>query len=274
VAVKENTRLVVASDALHLVAVAFWAGALPFLFWTLLRGPKLVATPLPWASRLVQRFSRLALLSVAVLGLTGLYQSWVHLGHLHALLETPYGNVLLIKAALFLSMIMLGAWNLLSTRPQLARAGDSHTVLPKALKKIGAEGLLGLLVFGVTGLLTLLPPGVHSAHQAAHVHAAPGQRPTNVKLEPADGASVTLISPRNGQEFKSDQIPVSFSFVKGKRGEHVHAYVDGQLMGMFKSETGTLTGIQPGRHILELRAVARDHQTELDATATVEFIVK
>jgi hypothetical protein len=142
------------------------------------------------------------------------------------------------------------------------------------LKKIGAEGFLGLLVFGVTGLLTLLPPGVHSAHQSGHSHAAPGQRTTGAKLAPAEGANVTLISPRSGQEFKSDQIPVSFTFVKGKRGEHVHAYVDGRLMGMFKSETGTLTGIQPGRHILELRAVAQDHQTELDATAAVEFIVK
>ena len=45
-------------------------------------------------------------------------------------------------------------------------------------------------------------------------------------------------------------------------------------MGMFKSEKGTLTGIQPGHHTLEIRVVTEDHQTELDATDRVHFVVK
>lgn len=94
------------------------------------------------------------------------------------------------------------------------------------------------------------------------------------KLNPAEGAKVTILSPKDGQVFKGDQIPLRFKLVKGKRGEHVHAYVDGELMGMFKSEKGTLTGIQPGRHTLELRVVAEDHQTELDASDKVRFVVK
>ncbi len=57
-------------------------------------------------------------------------------------------------------------------------------------------------------------------------------------------------------------------------GHHVHAYVPGELMGMFQSKTGTLTGLQPGRHILELRVVAEDHRTELDAFDHVKFTVK
>ena len=57
-------------------------------------------------------------------------------------------------------------------------------------------------------------------------------------------------------------------------GSHVHAYVDSELMGMFQSERGTLTGIMPGRHTLEVRVVAKDHQTELDAVDRVEFVVK
>ena len=48
----------------------------------------------------------------------------------------------------------------------------------------------------------------------------------------------------------------------------------GELMGMFKSEKGTLTGIQPGHHTLEIRVVTEDHQTELDATDRVRFVVK
>ena len=69
-------------------------------------------------------------------------------------------------------------------------------------------------------------------------------------------------------------MPLRFKLTKGKRGEHVHAYVDGELMGMFKSEKGTLTGIKQGQHILELRVVAEDDVTELDATDKVRFVVK
>ena len=37
---------------------------------------------------------------------------------------------------------------------------------------------------------------------------------------------------------------------------------------------GTLTGIQPGKHTLELRVVAADHMTELNASDKVAFVVK
>jgi hypothetical protein len=45
-------------------------------------------------------------------------------------------------------------------------------------------------------------------------------------------------------------------------------------MGMFQSKAGTLNGLTPGRHLLELRVVAENHQTELDASDRVEFMVK
>jgi len=54
----------------------------------------------------------------------------------------------------------------------------------------------------------------------------------------------------------------------------VHAYVDGELMGMSESKEGMLNGIARGRHILEFRVVAADNQTELDVTDRVEFVVK
>jgi hypothetical protein len=69
-------------------------------------------------------------------------------------------------------------------------------------------------------------------------------------------------------------VPLKFILTKGKRGHHVHAYVDGELAGMFGSQEGTLNGIKPGRHVLELRVAAEDHQTELDARDRIEFVVK
>jgi hypothetical protein len=93
-------------------------------------------------------------------------------------------------------------------------------------------------------------------------------------LLPADGATVKILSPKKEQIFKSDRIPLQFNLIKGRRGHHVHAYVDGELMGMFNGQTGTLTGIKPGNHVLELRVVAEDHQSELDAVDKVSFTVQ
>jgi Penicillin-Binding Protein C-terminus Family len=93
-------------------------------------------------------------------------------------------------------------------------------------------------------------------------------------LQPAEGASVKIVSPKAGEVLKGDQVPLQFKLTKGKRGEHVHAYVDGEMMGMFKSEKGTLTGIKPGPHTLELRVVTGDHNTELDASDKVIFVTK
>jgi hypothetical protein len=50
--------------------------------------------------------------------------------------------------------------------------------------------------------------------------------------------------------------------------------VDGELVGIFESEKGTLNGIKPGKHRLELRVVASAHETELDANDQIEFSVK
>ena len=114
-------------------------------------------------------------------------------------------------------------------------------------------------------------------------HDHPGNRPTakpltskTVKpaLKPADGAAVKIIVPAQGQVIKGDKVPVEFKLTKGKRGHHTHAYVDGELVGMFESEKGTLNGIKPGKRVLELRVVATDHETELDASDQVAFTVK
>jgi uncharacterized membrane protein len=246
------------------------------LFWVLYRGTKKLNLPLAWAAETVRRFSRLALPSVAVVVLTGLYQSWIQVGNLDTLFGTDYGRVLTFKLVLFVGLLGLGGINFLSTGPRLLRSAHENTndlcLAQKALARIGAESFLALLVFFVTGLLTVLPPGVHAQHQAALAKAstaASADRP-----EPSEGASVKILSPAPGQVFTSDQVPLRFNLTKGKRGDHVHAYIDGELMGMLLSKQGALNGIKPGRHVLELRVVAEDHQTELDARDRIEFVVK
>ncbi len=93
-------------------------------------------------------------------------------------------------------------------------------------------------------------------------------------LKPAQGASVKIISPKPGQVIKGDAVPLEFKMAKGKVGEHVHAYLDGEMAGMFKSDKGTLNGVKPGHHTLVLRVATADHNTELNATDKVTFTTK
>ncbi len=123
-----------------------------------------------------------------------------------------------------------------------------------------------------------LPWFAFAQHDHSKAKESPA-KPSSAKtapavLKPAEGARINLLSPTKGQVIKGDKVPIQFKLTKGKRGHHAHAYVDGQLMGMFESEKGTLNGIKPGKHTLEVRVVADDHQTELDATDRVEFEVK
>ncbi len=128
----------------------------------------------------------------------------------------------------------------------------------------------------VTIALTLFTPPLVSAQHDHSKGREPTTKPAPAKttLKPAEGASIKIIGPKKDQVFKGDSVPLEFKLTKGKRGHHAHAYVDGELMGMFESEKGTLNGIKPGKHILELRVVAEDHKTELDATDKVTFTIK
>jgi hypothetical protein len=95
--------------------------------------------------------------------------------------------------------------------------------------------------------------------------------PPQSMLKPAQGVSVKIIAPKAGQVVKGDSVPLEFKMTKGKVGEHVHAYLDGEMAGMFKSTKGTLNGVKPGQHTLEVRVATGDHNTELNATDKVTF---
>ena len=123
-----------------------------------------------------------------------------------------------------------------------------------------------------TALVLLLSGSAGAQHDHMKMKAPAKQAGTaKPGLQPAQGAAVKITSPKAGQVVKGDAVPLEFKFTKGKVGEHVHAYVDGEMAGMFKGSKGTLNGVKPGQHVLELRVTTGDHNTELDATDKVTF---
>ncbi|MER6212549.1 copper resistance CopC/CopD family protein [Streptomyces sp. NPDC001272] len=100
-------------DILHLLAVAAWLGGLVALLVAL-------RTAADIERAAVQRFSRVAFISVVVLAVTGVYQSWRQLGSWSALTGTSYGRLLLIKVGLV--AVLVGIAYL--SRKWTARLGD------------------------------------------------------------------------------------------------------------------------------------------------------
>ncbi|MGC0376355.1 copper resistance protein CopC [Streptomyces sp. SAI-229] len=107
--------LAMTSSVLHLLATACWLGGLTALLLTLHRAK----TPPPAA--VVTRFSRLAFVSVTVLVVTGVHQSWRGLGSWSALTQTSYGRTLTVKlaATLFLlaAAVLSRRWTALLAAP-------------------------------------------------------------------------------------------------------------------------------------------------------------
>lgn len=135
--------------ALHQLATAAWLGALPFLLMAIRR-----ACP-EFARQLCARFSRLALISVAILASAGLILSFSYVGSLSAIYGTSYGAMVVTKAILFALLLFLGALNF-----QLVRHGEASSILA-SLKRFGeAEIGIGVTVILAAASLTSLPPAI------------------------------------------------------------------------------------------------------------------
>jgi len=150
------TSLMIVSDFLHVLGGASWLGSLLAVM--------VVGVPLSltldgiegWSSvaSLVNSFSPIALVSVAVVVISGLVASWVHLEHLSALWQTAYGQVLLLKLTLVAVTLAIGAYNFRQVQPQLVNEVGAIRLRRSAMLELG----FGFLILLVTGFLTGISP--------------------------------------------------------------------------------------------------------------------
>ncbi|MET7756536.1 copper resistance protein CopC [Streptomyces sp. NPDC005389] len=110
-------------DILHLLAVAAWLGGLTVLLVSLYKAPSVDRSA-------IERFSKVAFGSVAVLAATGLYQSWRQVGSWSALTGTRYGQLLLVKVGLMCVLIGI-AW--------ISRRWTQRLADPKPAEEAQAE---------------------------------------------------------------------------------------------------------------------------------------
>jgi copper transport protein len=153
----------IAADALHLYSASIWAGGLFLLLATMVPTLRdLTATGRQVVlSRLIPRFSRIAVIAWALMILTGVYAAWLEVGNLAALRQTPYGESLIVKLILIVPLLGLGAFNLIVVGRRLAAStdeGSANRWSRRFALAVAAESGLIVLVLLVVGLLVGQPP--------------------------------------------------------------------------------------------------------------------
>jgi len=146
-------------DMLHLCAAGGWIGGLVPLTIFLLRVRASLSSVETFA-RVLHRFSTLSLYCVSVLVVSGISNSWLLVGSIHALFTTPYGRLLLFKLMLFAVLIGFGARNRFLVKAKLLKAPGTD-LLPQLTRNVFCEVCLGVAVVAVVACLGVTPPTRH-----------------------------------------------------------------------------------------------------------------
>ena len=140
-------------DVLHLLAASAWIGGLlPLLIVVRVAPTRTAALAARW-------FSPLGKWSVAILAASAFIQGWWLVGSIRALVETPYGWMVLAKSACFGVLLGLAVLNRYRLAPALVgpAAAQSRRRLTGSLI---AQTLAGLLAVLAAGVLSGLTPGM------------------------------------------------------------------------------------------------------------------
>ncbi|MDX6453515.1 MAG: copper transport protein [Gaiellaceae bacterium] len=153
------------ADAAHIASGAVWLGGLLSLVFVLPRASDEGSA----RAAAVRRFSSAALVSVIVLGLSGLTRALTELSAVHQLWTTSYGQTLLVKTALFVPLLGLGWLNrtfLIGAFARLRRSAFAEIAL------------LAGVVIAVAVLTELRPGGAQRAVAAPVAVAQPATLPS------------------------------------------------------------------------------------------------
>jgi copper resistance protein D len=186
------------ADALHLLAAGAWLGGLPPLAMLLAaawrrKEPSWTAI----TAVAVQRFSLLGVISVSTLLASGIANSWYEVGTLDNLFATSYGQLVLVKIALFTAMVGLASINRFYLTPRLANPGIVLSLRRTSMAETG----LGFAAVAVVGFLGAMAPASHAHHNAAvpadaafvHIHSNTGMADVTIMPGRVGTARATIL---------------------------------------------------------------------------------
>ncbi|MEU3721138.1 copper resistance protein CopC [Streptomyces sp. NPDC031705] len=207
------------ADILHLLAMATWLGGLTALLVALHKVADI-------EREAVRRFSRVAFVSVLVLAVTGVYQSWRQVGSWSALTGTSYGRLLLIKVALV--AVLVGIAYL--SRRWTSRLGEVRTGEPAAVpagRDVSRETTTG--------------SAVPSATDAAGASADPD-------AEPVDPKRAAQLARQRAAREKARETRVRDAD-PGRAGLRRSVLAEAGVAVVLLAVTTVLTSTEPGRAV-------------------------
>ena len=95
----------------------------------------------------------MALAGAATAIVAGTLLAWAYIGSVADLLHTTYGQTLLVKVALLVLTMSLGAWNWRRVSPRLGEPAATELLHRSAIAELGT----GLLLLIATAVLVALP---------------------------------------------------------------------------------------------------------------------
>jgi copper transport protein len=180
------------TDVAHLLAMSLWLGGLVFLVACVLPGRKLRPAE---TGAVLSQFSKVALISVAVLAGTGVLMAVREVGLSGLLSGSRYVTLVVFKAGAFGLVLWLAAMSRTSVQRQLvepARKGQSEAI-NRLRRSVLAETGIAVVVLGLTAALVATPPTDLDAEQA---QAAVSTGPFLSALDiPANGDVQVWVSP-------------------------------------------------------------------------------
>jgi copper transport protein len=168
-AVSSGRTPAVVAHALHTLTACVWLGAVAALAVLIWPGTDAGRGALIRACR--GPFTRLAILSVGLVAVTGLYNAGRHVESVDALVTTAYGRALLVKSALLLMAGGLGLANAarLHGRGPAWWRRSARGAAPRAplRRLLAVEAVVGVLLLLVVAVLAESPPAPQRMTDAA-----------------------------------------------------------------------------------------------------------
>lgn len=154
-----------AGDIVHLLAAGVWLGAI-FAFALLLfrRSSEMSTEHVQLSHRTLHGFSKAGSAVVGLIIISGITNSWILIGpeNVGGLFSSLYGQLLMIKLALFAAMIVLAWANRYRLTPAIAAAVDSGAALCPAVRALRRSLVLeagaALVILALVAWLGLLAP--------------------------------------------------------------------------------------------------------------------
>ena len=183
----------IVADAAHLLTSSVWVGGITILVAVVLPGVRRM-TPegrRSFLRRLLPQFSTMALICMAIMGLTGFYAGWLNVGNWTALTTTTYGRALIVKLGLLILILGLAGINLLVIERKLhnpeANANAGPVWSQRLRWTVTIELVLVVILLAAVGQMTSLQPARDVVAEEA--------RQIAIGFEAASPSSALLLAP-------------------------------------------------------------------------------